>query len=83
MDIKIAINVSRQFYFLGVSKTAPVVLSLLTQKWLKTHLRGSRLYDSSWRGVPGVVFLPEQLPLAALSAGPLLPAVSLTARESS
>ena len=37
-DIKITTDVVMQPDFFGVSETASVVLSLLMQKWLETHL---------------------------------------------
>lgn len=46
-DIKITTDVAMQPHFFGVSETAPVVLSLLMQKWLETRLWDSWLCDSS------------------------------------
>lgn len=40
-DIKITTDVVTQPHFFGVSKTAPVVFSLLMKKWLETHFLDS------------------------------------------
>ena len=40
-DIKITTDAVTQPHFFGVSKTAPVVFSLLLQKWLETHFLDS------------------------------------------
>ena len=59
-DIKITTDVVMQPDFFGVSETASVVLSLLMQKWLETHLWDSWLWQFLGRGrqkVRGQAFL--------------------------